>query len=111
MSTHDLVARVQTWAKEQPWRLYGSQIGVLVRNEVRRNLFRRLWVHLLAAIPVLILLAHNIFNRSSTDVTYIENDTQVLAEIIQLYYVRLGIFFACMGIFTWLFRGRAFVCF
>jgi ABC-type transport system involved in multi-copper enzyme maturation permease subunit len=108
MSTPELVARAQKWSKEQPWRLYASQISVLVRNEVRRNLFtrRRIWVYLLAAIPVLILLAHNIFDHSSTEATYIENDTQVLAGIIQLYYVRLGIFFACMGIFTWLFRGE-----
>jgi ABC-type transport system involved in multi-copper enzyme maturation permease subunit len=35
-----------------------------------------------------------------------ENDTLVLAGIVQLYYFRLGIFFACMGIFTWLFRGE-----
>jgi ABC-type transport system involved in multi-copper enzyme maturation permease subunit len=36
----------------------------------------------------------------------IEEDTQVLAGIVQLYYFRLGIFFACMAIFTWLFRGE-----
>lgn len=108
MSTPGLVARVQKWSKEQPWRLYASQISVLVRTEVRRNLFtrRRIWVYLLAAIPVMILLASIIFGPRSTEAWYIERTTQVLAGIIQLYYVRLGIFFACMGIFTWLFRGE-----
>jgi ABC-type transport system involved in multi-copper enzyme maturation permease subunit len=108
MSPADLVKRALKWQNEQPWRLYGSQIFVLVRNEVRRNLFtrRKIWVHLLAVIPVLILFAHNLFGHDGTEAVDIENDTRVLAGIIQLYYVRLGIFFACMGIFTWLFRGE-----
>ena len=108
MSAQDLVARAQKWSKEQPWRLFGSQIFILVRNEVRRNLFtrRRIWIYLLALIPVLIILTHVIFDRSNTDQAQIENDTQVLAGIVQLYYLRLGIFFACMAIFTWLFRGE-----
>ena len=108
MSTPNLVARAQKWSKEQPWRLYTSQISVLVRNEVRRNLFtrRRIWVYFLAFILPLILLTHNIFDRHSIDPSRIEYDTQVLAGIVQIYYFRLGIFFACMGIFTWLFRGE-----
>ena len=108
MSAQNLAAQAQKWTKEQPWRLYASQITVLVRNEVRRNLFtrRRIWVYLLALIPVLLLLGHNVFDRSNRDASQIDNDTVVLAGIIQLYYFRLGIFFACMGIFTWLFRGE-----
>jgi ABC-type transport system involved in multi-copper enzyme maturation permease subunit len=108
MTTQALVARAQKWSKEQPWRLFASQISVLVRNELRRNLFtrRRIWIYLLALLPVLMILAHLIFDRHSTEPAQIENDTQVLAGIVQLYYLRLGIFFACMAIFTWLFRGE-----
>ena len=108
MSLQESVARAQISLKEQPWRLFASQISVLVRTEVRRNLFtrRRIGFHLLAWIPVLFLLAHNIFDRHDIDPAQIENDTLVLAGTIQLYYFRLGIFFACMGIFTWLFRGE-----
>ncbi|MGC1482814.1 MAG: ABC transporter permease [Candidatus Acidiferrum sp.] len=108
MSSQNLVARAQKTLKEQPWRLYGGQISVLVRNEVRRNLFtrRRIWVYLLALIPVLILITHNIVGRYNNDPAQMENETLVLAGIVQLYYFRLGIFFACMGIFTWLFRGE-----
>src|SRR5439155_1094508 len=78
------------------------------RNEIRRNLFarRRLWVYLLAAIPVVILLVQRAFARNTAEPFYIESATRVLARIVHLYYVRLGIFFACMGIFTWLFRGE-----
>jgi ABC-type transport system involved in multi-copper enzyme maturation permease subunit len=106
--SQDLMARTLTWWEEQPWLLFATQISVLVRNEVRRNLFtrRRIWIYLLALIPALILLAHNVFDRSGIDPTRIESDTLALAGIIQLYYFRLGIFFACMAIFTWLFRGE-----
>ena len=108
MSLQQSVARAQSTFKEQPWRLFASQISVLVRNEVRRNLFtrRRIGFHLLAWIPVLFLAAHFIFSRYHTESSSIEDDTFVLASIIQVYYFRLGIFFACMGIFTWLFRGE-----
>lgn len=108
MTTQALVARAQKWSKEQPWRLFASQISVLVRNELRRNLFtrRRIWIYLLALLPVLMILAHLIFDRQTAEPARIENDTQVLAGIFQLYYLRLGIFFACMAIFTWLFRGE-----
>ena len=108
MSAQDLVARAQKWSKEQPWRLFGSQISILVRNEVRRNLFtrRRIGIYLIAFIPALIILTHDIFDRYNIDPAQIEQDTLVLAGIVQLYYFRLGIFFACMAIFTWLFRGE-----
>jgi len=107
MSIQESVARAQSTLKEQPWRLFASQISVLVRNEVRRNLFtrRRIWVYLLALIPVIILLIHYFLDRR-TSPSQLEEDTLVLAGIVQLYYLRLGIFFACMGIFTWLFRGE-----
>jgi ABC-type transport system involved in multi-copper enzyme maturation permease subunit len=108
MSIQESVARAQTGLKEQPWRLFASQISVLMRTEVRRNLFtrRRIWVYLLAFIPVLIFIVHNIFSIYHLDPANIEDDTEVLASFVQLYYLRLGIFFACMGIFTWLFRGE-----
>jgi ABC-type transport system involved in multi-copper enzyme maturation permease subunit len=108
VSVQDLVARTQKWSKAQPWRLFASQIYVLVRNEVRRNLFtrRRIWIYLLALLPVVMILAHAISDRNNMNPAQIEEDTQVLAGIVQLYYFRLGIFFACMAIFTWLFRGE-----
>jgi ABC-type transport system involved in multi-copper enzyme maturation permease subunit len=109
VSAQDLVARAQKWSKEQPWPLFASQVSILVRNEVRRSLFtrRRIWIYLLALIPVLIIMAHVILDRNRpTGPAQIENDTEVLAGIVQLYYLRLGIFFACMAIFTWLFRGE-----
>lgn len=108
MSLQESVARAQNSLKEQPWRLFASQISVLVRNEVRRNLFtrRRIWVYLLALIPVVFLLLRYVLDKN-TSPSQLDDDTFLLAGIaFQLYYLRLGIFFACMGIFTWLFRGE-----
>jgi len=108
MSALTLAARTRQWSREQPWQLFAAQISVLVRNEVRRNLFtrRRIWIYLLALVPVLMILTHTIIDRNNIRTAQVEEDTQVLAGIVQLYYFRLGIFFACMGIFTWLFRGE-----
>jgi ABC-type transport system involved in multi-copper enzyme maturation permease subunit len=107
MSIQESVARAQNTLKEQPWRLFASQISVLVRNEIRRNLFtrRRIWVYLLALSPVIIILIHYFLDKN-TSASQLEEDSFVLAGFVQLYYLRLGIFFACMGIFTWLFRGE-----
>jgi len=108
MSIQESVARAQSTLKEQPWRLFASQVSILVRTEVRRNLFtrRRIWVYLLALIPVVLLLLKAFFSRYN-DPSEIEDVTVNFAGIVfQLYYLRLGIFFACMGIFTWLFRGE-----
>ncbi|MGA2097702.1 MAG: hypothetical protein ABSH39_15485 [Candidatus Acidiferrum sp.] len=108
MSSQNAVAGAQKWAKEQPWRLYSSQIAVLVRTEVRRNLFtkRRIGMYLLAFTPAFILLMNSVFNRRPLGPIDLEESTLVFAGIVQLYFVRLGIFFACMGVFTWLFRGE-----
>jgi ABC-type transport system involved in multi-copper enzyme maturation permease subunit len=108
MNAQELVARAQKWLREQPWQLWSTQIFVLLRNELRRNLFtrRRIGIYLLAWIPVLIVLAHTLYDTEGRGPAQLENDTQVLAGIVQLYYFRLGTFFACMGIFTWLFRGE-----
>jgi ABC-type transport system involved in multi-copper enzyme maturation permease subunit len=109
MNAQELMARVRDWLRQQPWQLWSTQIFVLLRNELRRNLFqrRRIGIYLLAWIPVLIILTHVIFDRNEpAGPAQLENDTQVLAGIVQLYYFRLGTFFACMAIFTWLFRGE-----
>jgi len=47
---------------------------------------------------------HAIIDRHS--VGSIRTDTEVLAGIFQFFYLRFGIFFGCLGIFTWLFRGE-----
>lgn len=90
----------------QPWALWWLQVRRLTQIEVRRNLFswRAGWVYFLAFIPTLIILIHCIFDRHIASL--IGDDTGVLGGIIQLYYIRLGIFFGCLGIFSRLIRGE-----
>ena len=96
--THPLTA--------QPWKLGWTQSQRLIQVEVRRNLFARraAWIYFLAFIPTLIILVHLFVDRHRQN--GIEQDTKVLAVIMQLYYVRLGVFFGCLGIFSRLIRGE-----
>jgi ABC-type transport system involved in multi-copper enzyme maturation permease subunit len=91
----------------QPWRVWMAQLRCIVRMELKRNLFRRraIGVYILAMGPVLIIGGHAMESWGGTHCN-IEEDTRILAGIFQFYYLRLGIFFGTMGIFTWLIRGE-----
>jgi ABC-type transport system involved in multi-copper enzyme maturation permease subunit len=80
-----------------------NQLATVVRLELRKNFFRLrgLWVYLLAFAPAFIILMHGLFDRNDSH----DNDTEVMAVIFQMYYLRVGIFIGCLGIFTRLFRG------
>ena len=86
MNAQELIARGQQWSKDQAWQLYANQISVLLRNELRRNLLtrRRVWIYFLAFIPVLFILIHTVVDRPNLATAQIEEDTKVLAGIIQL---------------------------
>ena len=85
--------------------LRSIQATRLIGMEIRRNLFSRraAWIYFLAYIPTIIILAHLLVDRGRTGIS---QDTKVLAVIMQLYYVRLGVFFGCLGIFSRLIRGE-----
>lgn len=109
MNSSEMATIPQPEWSEASWRLNLRQVGMLVRRELHRSLFtrRRLWVYLLAFFPVVILGIQRVVHGSPAGgVAEMGRDTQALAGIVQIYYVRLGLFFACMGIFTWLFRGE-----
>jgi len=91
---------------EQPWGLWWIQARRLTRIELRRNLFswRATWIYFLAFIPAFIIFIHLLVDTHSA--SGLTDDTQVLAWIIQLYYIRLGVFFGCLGIFSRLIRGE-----
>jgi ABC-type transport system involved in multi-copper enzyme maturation permease subunit len=91
---------------EQPWGLWWIQSRRLVRMEVRRNLFswKAAWIYFLAFIPTFIILIHLVADRHNA--SWMSDDTNVLAGIVQLYYIRLGAFFGCLGIFSRLIRGE-----
>jgi ABC-type transport system involved in multi-copper enzyme maturation permease subunit len=91
---------------QQPWGLWWIQAQRLTRIEVRRNLFswKASWIYFLAFIPTFIILVHVLIDRHFP--SSMSEDTNILAGIVQLYYVRLGVFFGCLGIFSRLIRGE-----
>jgi ABC-type Na+ efflux pump permease subunit len=93
-------------AFEQPWGLWWLQARRLVRIELRRNLFswRAAWIYFLAFAPTAIILIHLLVEKHP--VIALGEDTNVLAGIVQFYYIRLAVFFGCLGIFSRLIRGE-----
>jgi ABC-type transport system involved in multi-copper enzyme maturation permease subunit len=63
--------------------------------------WRSLWLMFLAFGPVFILTLHVLKDRNCA----LQEDTLVLAGILQLYYLRFAIFFGCLGVFVRLIRG------
>lgn len=90
-----------------PWRLWTRQLSTIVRMELRKSLFRwrSAWIYLLAFAPVVIIGAHALIDRHNGD-GGMREDIVILAGIFQFYYLRLAIFFGCLGIFTRLIRGE-----
>jgi ABC-type transport system involved in multi-copper enzyme maturation permease subunit len=89
-----------------PWGLWFIQAFRLTRIELRRNLFswKATWIYFLAFVPTVILFLHFLLGRRFQ--SSMGEDTSILAGIIQLYYIRLGVFFGCLGIFSRLIRGE-----
>lgn len=110
MNSVQTAPSTETGFREPSWQLWARQVGVIVLREVRGSLFtrRRIWVYLLAFLPVLLIAMNHriVHNILPADAAALQDETRMFAGIMQLYYVRLGLFFACMGIFTWLFRGE-----
>src|ERR1039457_471717 len=97
---------VRSCLVRQPWGLWWMQGWRLTAIEVRRNLFswRASWIYFLAFIPTFIIFIHLLVDRHSA--FSMSEDTNVLAGIVQFYYIRLGVFFGCLGIFSRLIRGE-----
>jgi ABC-type transport system involved in multi-copper enzyme maturation permease subunit len=91
---------------QQPWGLWWIQAQRLARIEVQRNLFswKASWIYFLAFVPTFIIFVHLLVNKHLPFT--MSDDTNVLAGIVQFYYIRLGIFFGCLGIFSRLIRGE-----
>jgi len=89
-----------------PWQLWLTQTLNVARIELRKNILTRrgFGSYLLAFLPALAVFMHGYVSQHG--VCNLDEDTKVLAGIFQLYYLRLAVFFGCMGIFTWLFRGE-----
>jgi ABC-type transport system involved in multi-copper enzyme maturation permease subunit len=85
----------------------GKQMLAIVRIDLAKTFLakRGLWIYLLALLPVLPMLAHWMFGRGRGNDT-LGDDVQAFAGIFQFFYLRIAIFFGCVGIFMNLFRGE-----
>ena len=94
-------------AWQQPWALWWLQARRVARIEVRRNLLsgKAWWIYFLAYVPTAVLLLNLLFGHRRPEWA-MGDDTNILAGIVQFYYIRLGIFFGCLGIFSRLIRGE-----
>ena len=100
------MAMIKSNLDQQPWGLWWIQAWRLIRIEVRRNLFswRASWIYFLAFVPTFIIFIHLVIQTHPAFA--MSDDTNILAGIVQLYYIRLGVFFGCLGIFSRLIRGE-----
>jgi len=80
------------------------QVWAAMSLELRRifTAWGSLGLLLLASAPPLVIAAHAAAGRGCR----LDEETLILAGIVQLYYVRVGIFFGCLVIFVRLLRGE-----
>jgi ABC-type transport system involved in multi-copper enzyme maturation permease subunit len=85
--------------------LWIAQILAVIRLELKKTFFakRGLWIYILAFLPLLLYTAHAINHRRPPD---FGEDTNIFATVFQFFYLRLAIFFGCVGIFMNLIRGE-----
>lgn len=97
-----------TWSQiaTQPWMLWRRQVAAILRLELKKSLFskRAWWIYILTLGPVVITGLHSLFPGNGGHT--IGEDNMIFAGIFQVYYLRLGIFFGCLGIFSNLFRAE-----
>lgn len=88
--------------------LWYTQIMAVLRLEWKKTFFARsgLWIYLLALAPVLLFGGFSLAMIKNHRPGDFGEDTNVFAGIFQLFYLRLCIFFGCVGIFMNLFRGE-----
>ncbi len=103
------VTRVRKSLVEAPWQLWASQFMAILRIEIKKNLWMRrsIWIYLLAFAPAALFGVQALLNPAGRhNGMGIADVTRIFAYVFQIFYLRVGIFFGCMGLFTWLFRGE-----
>jgi ABC-type transport system involved in multi-copper enzyme maturation permease subunit len=88
--------------------LWITQILAVLRLEMRKTFLskRGFWIYLLAFMPVVLFTGKSIVEMKMHRTPDFGQDTNIFATIFQLFYLRLAIFFGCLGIFMNLFRGE-----
>lgn len=103
------VTRARKSLAEAPWQLWASQFMAILRIEIKKNLWMRrsIWIYLLAFAPTALFGVQALLNPAGRhNGIGIADETRIFAYVFQIFYLRVAIFFGCMGLFTWLFRGE-----
>jgi ABC-type transport system involved in multi-copper enzyme maturation permease subunit len=85
-----------------------AQIYAVMRLEMKKTFLARrgLWIYLLAFAPVALFSFHSIRQLQIGRPCDFGMDTNIFAGVFQFFYLRLAVFFGCLGIFMNLFRGE-----
>jgi len=88
--------------------LWTTQILAVIRLELRKTFFSRrgAWIYFLALAPAALFTGHSLIQMQTHRPCDFGSDTNIFATTFQLFYLRLGIFFGCVGVFMNLFRGE-----
>jgi len=92
----------------RPWALWRAQVAAILRLEIRKTFLARrgLWIYLLAFAPAVLLWIHAGLNLRHGRTCDLGRDSLIFAGMFQFFYLRLAIFFGCVGVFMNLFRGE-----
>ncbi len=101
------VATTRATLRALPWQLWIAQTLAILRIEIKKTLWMRrgIWIYLLSLAPVSLIAIHAIDSPLGKHCN-LNQDTEILAGIFQVFYLRFAIFFGCLGLFSWLFRGE-----
>jgi ABC-type transport system involved in multi-copper enzyme maturation permease subunit len=96
-------------ARQELWATRRRQLAAIVRMELRRGLrsWRGIWIYFLALAPLLPMGLHGLKEVLSGENGHsLDQDTTIIAGIFHYFYLRVGVFFGCLGVFTRLYRGE-----
>jgi ABC-type transport system involved in multi-copper enzyme maturation permease subunit len=90
------------------WILWRDQVAAILRLEIKKNFLARrgIWIYLLALAPAALMWTHAALNLRHNRVCDLGHDNLIFATMFQFFYLRLAIFFGCVGVFLNLFRGE-----
>ena len=109
MSAPATTAYALSGAVPSGFTLWSRQALCILRTELRKNFItaRGFWIYLLALAPAVLVWLHSIIALESGKIRHdLSKDTQILAGLFQIFFLRPAVFFGCVGIFTYLFRGE-----
>jgi ABC-type transport system involved in multi-copper enzyme maturation permease subunit len=88
--------------------LWIVQALAVVRLEMKKTFFskRGFWIYLLALAPVALFAGHSALQMQHRFHCDFGSDTNMFATTFQFFYLRLAVFFGCVGVFMNLFRGE-----